>query len=650
MKMKTAIVKKIITAALCFATAASILSALPASRVLAQQDVFMTLEEQSDITIIVRFDTERPQVKFISPDGKTYEKYEDFDQVLEADNATYYNIEDASAGDWTIDFEKGGNSEVTVDVVPWHKPIDATALTVTLENAEDKKLPYINGVLSVDYEGNFNYILSAVVVDKDGNVTNSIPIDDGFVFSDGSEDMEFSVYPDMLPDGTYMLSAEVYAEDDTGTEVRDVIVAGQAFTITGSTSEGDIEKLTVICNVGDSVADIYFDGEEFGSSCDEYAVIVKQGDELLDQMLFEEDTFHDHIIFDPQGGEILVQINAQVDEIGFVSWTLKFDPKMPVDVNITTPEKTADLNAVIEFDAHDKSLPGAIKIGDKSTSVMWSGKDKVQVGLENLEVNEIEIDVTDGQVTYTMNKRITADTIPPLIDIYGASGDMRTTEEKIVFAGATEAGAVLTVNGEKVELDKDGAFGLEKELQDGMNEFKFEATDDAGNTSVRLIRIFKGDSEDAEKEAAKKNRKINPVAAVIITVVFAFAAAFLAIFLKKRNIKKGRKELQVITVLRAFGITLIAFFTGLGIWQLILHYKEKGALSGSELIELLKSSTWTDIASKIQGSKDLIFSALISFGIALLILIIMIVARIIRKKIGGRGDKSGADKSGGPSA
>ena len=169
-------------------------------RVSAATGPLVTLERSMDITIIVGYDTEKPAVAFIAPNNKRYEKPEDFDQILEGDKTTYYCISGASSGDWTVEYEKGKNQEITIDVVPWHKNISVDSFSFTTEQKDDKPLPYINGKLNVTYgNGGYNYILSAVILDADGNITNSIKLCDGRGRS--GDECDFSTYTDILPDG-----------------------------------------------------------------------------------------------------------------------------------------------------------------------------------------------------------------------------------------------------------------------------------------------------------------------------------------------------------------------------------------------------------------------------------------------------------------
>ena len=83
-------------------------------------------EHQTDLTIVVDYPTTRePDVAFISPSGRVYQRDEDFYEVyhgLDAINSyeggrrIQYFIEDPEAGTWYIEYSKNGNEEIDVTV------------------------------------------------------------------------------------------------------------------------------------------------------------------------------------------------------------------------------------------------------------------------------------------------------------------------------------------------------------------------------------------------------------------------------------------------------------------------------------------------------------------------------------------------------
>lgn len=247
-------------------------------------------------------------------------------------------------GDWKIEYEKGKNKEITVDVVPWHKPITANSISFKTSFSIGYDLPLIQGKLNAEYEGRYyNYIISAAVKDADGNITNMIEIGNGSG-SSGNDD-EFSIYPDVLPDGEYYLIAEVYAEDETVTEVLMIIEANGTFIIAGNITDGNPGTLKIMCNITDSFIDVSFDASGKDFNCDEYAFIVTQekSEDYLALQNYNDETFTDHILFDTADGNITVQINAKAGKGKYLTWSRTIIPEMPISASIDTPEITNEL-------------------------------------------------------------------------------------------------------------------------------------------------------------------------------------------------------------------------------------------------------------------------------------------------------------------
>ncbi len=597
----------------------------------------VTLENYSDITIIVGYDTEKPKVAFIAPNDQRYEKEEDFDQVIEGDKMIYYCISDAISGDWKVEYDKGKNKNITIDVVPWHKEIKVNSFAFETEAREDYPLPYVKGKFTVEYEGSYRYILSAVIADADGNVLNKLNMYEGSGYNSGEN--SFSVYPDMLPDGEYLLALEVYAEDGTGTEVRDSISADKTLTVAGNTTQGDSSCMKLYCDMTDHLLDVEFDASAQEINCREYALMIVQGDsrQYLSMQTYDTAVFSDRVIFDPADGDITVQVNAKDYYGKYISWSETFTPEMPIALSIETPEVTNDLNAVIDFDAGEGSYPGTIVVGEKSKNVQFTGKNKAQVSLETMEVNEVEVRVIKGQVAFFIKKRISVDTIPPAIDIYGASDDMVTAESEVVFVGTTDTEAVFTCNGDEVELDSHGRFSITKDLDEDVNEFRFEAADKAGNSTVRVVRVSKTAAGTTKSSSSSKGSGILKLfAAMGLTSLYALIVGGISILVLKRKEKKMKKASSVLTVLTVFAVSLIFTFAGIGAWQLHSHFSKDKELSGSSLVDMLRSSPMSDIAAKIDTSKEFLYSSYISFGIAAAIALLLAVCFIVKRQIAKR--------------
>ena len=60
----------------------------------------------------------------------------------------------------------------------------------------------------------------------------------------------------------------------------------------------------------------------------------------------------------------------------------------------------------------------------------------------------------------------------------------------MTIRGQALAGAVVSINGELVELDENGSFSLRVDLEEGANFFEILATDEDGNAGREELTIF----------------------------------------------------------------------------------------------------------------------------------------------------------------
>jgi hypothetical protein len=75
---------------------------------------------------------------------------------------------------------------------------------------------------------------------------------------------------------------------------------------------------------------------------------------------------------------------------------------------------------------------------------------------------------------------------PPAVETTPADGDVVDTY-MVEFAGITEPGAQVTVNGESVELDTEGSFSVMLASDLGENEVSVEAADELGNSETTKL-------------------------------------------------------------------------------------------------------------------------------------------------------------------
>jgi hypothetical protein len=80
-----------------------------------------------------------------------------------------------------------------------------------------------------------------------------------------------------------------------------------------------------------------------------------------------------------------------------------------------------------------------------------------------------------------------ADLIVPVISNISPLNNTETTESQIIISGTTEPAVTLRIDGQEIELDANGNFSLNQDLEVGINTLDVVATDSAGNQTTLTL-------------------------------------------------------------------------------------------------------------------------------------------------------------------
>jgi hypothetical protein len=144
------------------------------------------------------------------------------------------------------------------------------------------------------------------------------------------------------------------------------------------------------------------------------------------------------------------------------------------------------------FQMNGTTEPGAsVAINSKAVEVVEDGSFTISLDLKEGE-NIFTIVSTDPYGnSASVSRKIKRDSIPPDLVVTSPVKDLRTKEKEIEVSGIAEAGALLTINGEKVTF-VGTSFSLIVALDnEGSNNLLVTATDKAGNfvtTTVTVVR------------------------------------------------------------------------------------------------------------------------------------------------------------------
>ena len=614
--------------------------AIPA---LASEVTLVELNSKQNIIIAVSYDKEEPSVVIKSPSGKSYSSDSDYDAVERGESAVYLYIRDAERGAWTIDCDKKSNTSVNATVLPWAD--DLTIDSLKVESQEGSTLT-VSARVNCDTQRRFDYYLYAVVLDADQNASDSRLIARG----SSSTGRDFSIKADTsaLPDGEYHLELEAVYTTSEDVEVPTFFITDSVFTVKGNNSSGKAEQL--VSELDLSSGTLTLDWSESENEVTSWTLELNtenadaEGNKQYYYAEHTPDITADSILLDRDLGDVIIKLTGVLKKSGYITYEKKVTWDNGVTVTFDTPELTNYYNALISYDTGEHTLRAVVTLNGSSEEFRLSGKSSISLTLSDMEVNEISIRYSyeDGSY-YLTSQRVTVDSVPPSIDLYGISDRIYTSDSSITISGKTEASAVLTINGEEQDLDEDGSFIATLSLLKGQNNIVLEAQDAAGN---KISRTFTADYTDTPGTPSVEKGSNIPWLLILALGGTLFSLLMLFIFgklcnarLKKHHIDKFVFVHKLLAVLEGCFAGLCGASVGVAVYFILRSDSLNKSISGSNLVSTLENRTVAEIAKLLEVIHDyktyfIIFlvaaAALLAICIGLIILDRALIKRQLR--------------------
>jgi hypothetical protein len=150
-------------------------------------------------------------------------------------------------------------------------------------------------------------------------------------------------------------------------------------------------------------------------------------------------------------------------------------------------------------------LEFAFQVSENSTVVASGGLGQVQ----GEGVLKMRLALDEGENSFTFNIKdesgnavppvvytIVLDTTHPTIDMIDPRGEVETEDAVYRIRGTVEAGSKLTLDGDPVQVNADGTFSIQVDLEVGDNVFKLAAEDVVGLESDREVTIVRSKEAD----------------------------------------------------------------------------------------------------------------------------------------------------------
>ena len=166
--------------------------------------------------------------------------------------------------------------------------------------------------------------------------------------------------------------------------------------------------------------------------------------------------------------------------------------------DLITADSAVKVSADVAFDTDsdmtkNSFINATVTLDTNSTFDAYLGEQKILEGEKESGMYRVNLEDGDNTVSFVVtdgtgnaaefSKDIYVDTIPPQLSVSEDINGKVVTEGSIYLNGYTEAGAVLTLNGEPVELTQN-YFNKKITLSGGENTITLIAEDAVGNQSV----------------------------------------------------------------------------------------------------------------------------------------------------------------------
>ena len=191
--------------------------------------------------------------------------------------------------------------------------------------------------------------------------------------------------------------------------------------------------------------------------------------------------------------ENLLEVDLNGGGVSFLDlWITATDVTSPA-IEILTPEpgaKVATAEVTIEGSAIDET-PVHVTVNGLHAPVK-DGAFGIAVPLPSEGANSIEIVAVDAAGHRTVETlTVHRDTKGPRLEVTAPLDRVETDSSSVKVAGVTDAGALITVNGQFVEAGSNGRFETEFPLDIGSNVLVITARDDLGHTTAQTRTVLR---------------------------------------------------------------------------------------------------------------------------------------------------------------
>ena len=583
-----------------------------------------TLDSDMNLAIAVTYTDDGsgavPELAFIGPGGVVYDSSNvEMEQV---ENILYFYIPDAPAGDWMIRYDDAFTGRLEVTTAPYSRDLLIEQFDVRFDIDNMWYDAEVSFLTSFPVNMPMDYVINVVTLDSDGSVMGTKELSTGYATTNEMVNAGVSLSA-LSSFSDYYLQLVVYV-DDHGIEVTDNQLSNP-FGYENPNTPGVMDDFEIILNR--TTGDLKIDWSNAQvRNAGEYILAVFSSLDPAEPVYvntFTDDITNTSLLVDPAADWLRVELSYVPTDIPAVSQVkvVTIQPNA-VDFEITTGENTASLQAQVSYNVPSGQIDLYLFIHDDGNlkPITVSGSGTLPFDLEENDNTLYVAYKPSEHVVIMESKEIFVDRKAPILTFFEDLSSITTNQSVFRVAGMTEAGAVVTVNGATAQINADGSFLIELNLNPGANSFEIISADPAGNLTRRTVLINRSDVASAVGSDDVKSfwQTWMPL---FIAVGASLALAILILVLfggkKERTKAENLKRWSILTwILSAVGL-------GITIWLLVEKVMASNAVNTTQFFDI------------IQASIDEAYAALMDlqffdqwFMIALIVTVVLVVISI----------------------
>lgn len=446
-----------------------------------------TLETSGDLTVMFTYDSERPDITFISPSGDRYSE-DSGEDVVESAHGDYwstYKIINAEAGEWQVEYDKKSNTSLEFSIVEGEEGLWIQNFTVDEVNGNTATVSF--SAEKGEEDISYSYVIYAVA-----DIENSGQKELASGRADSGEEVTLEVDLSTLTSyESYKLMLSV-TYDNGSVEFFDS-AESEVFSFTNTETPEAISDYRLY--VDETNGSCYLDWTDFADWGYDSYFISAFADGNTDEPVFSgeiTDGQTDYEFNFPFETTTL-EVNLYYRDNGVLSQpnTKTVDFENGESLVLTTEDITASAQASLEYSVSTERVLTVTLSEEQTGEYRLTGSNTLGITLaegSNTLYAEFE---SDDNIFYCVTKEILYDAYPPEIVLYEDLDGKIFDSDSVVISGKVKNGTTLTVNSIETALGEDGSFNATIDLDSSEVKVTLEAADAAGNTAVQSLTLKK---------------------------------------------------------------------------------------------------------------------------------------------------------------